>query len=60
MVYEPLDGVGQAEAADNVAAGYGMAVITQLAAFTLLELQMTLSQNMQLPMVFTTVSLVRS
>jgi len=49
-----------AEAVTNVLAGYGVAVLTQLAVFPLFGLQASLTENLFIGAVFTVVSLVRS
>jgi len=48
------------EALTNVAVGYGVAVVTQMAVFPLFGLQATLAQNMMMGAIFTVVSIVRS
>ena len=48
------------EALANVAVGYGVAVITQLAVFPLFGLDATLAENMMMGGVFTVVSIARS
>ena len=48
------------EAATNVAVGYGLAVLVQLAAFPALGLGVPLVDNLRLALVFTAVSLTRS
>jgi hypothetical protein len=49
-----------AEALANVAVGYGIAVLTQMAVFPLFGFYATLLQNMALGLLFTVISLVRS
>ena len=44
----------------NVAIGYGVAVLTQLAVFPLFGLQVDLGQNLAIGGIFTLVSIVRS
>ncbi|MDP1636045.1 MAG: hypothetical protein Q8L69_15365 [Gallionellaceae bacterium] len=48
------------EALTNVAVGYGIAVVTQMAVFPLFGLHATLAQNMMMGAIFTVVSIVRS
>ena len=48
------------EAGTNVAVGYGIAVLTQMAVFPLFGLDATLVQNLAIGAVFTAISLVRS
>lgn len=48
------------EALTNVAVGYGIAVVTQMAVFPLFGLHATLVQNMMMGAIFTVVSIVRS
>ena len=48
------------EALANVAVGYGVAVITQLAVFPRFGLNATLGQNMVMGLIFTVVSIARS
>ena len=48
------------EALTNVAVGYGIAVVTQMAVFPLFGLHATLAQNMIMGAIFTVVSIVRS
>jgi hypothetical protein len=48
------------EAMANVAAGYGIAVITQLIAFPIFGLEADLSANLLIGLIFTAVSLLRS
>lgn len=48
------------EAATNVAAGYGIAVMTQLMVFPFFGLQVSLRDNLLLGTIFTSVSLIRS
>lgn len=48
------------EALTNVAVGYGVAVLTQMAVFPLFGLHATLAQNMTMGAVFTVVSIARS
>lgn len=48
------------EALTNVAVGYGIAVLTQLAVFRLFGLRANLAQNMMMGVVFTIVSIARS
>jgi hypothetical protein len=48
------------EALTNVAAGYGIAVLTQILIFPLFGLHTTLTQNLQMGLVFTGVSIARS
>jgi hypothetical protein len=48
------------EALANVAVGYGVAVLTQIAVFALFGLSVTLTQNLMMGGLFTLVSIVRS
>jgi uncharacterized protein (DUF2062 family) len=48
------------ESVSNVAIGYGVAVLTQLAVFPLFGLHATLADNLAIGAVFTVVSLARS
>ena len=48
------------EALTNVAVGYGIAVVTQMAVFPLFGLHATLTQNMMMGAIFTVVSIARS
>ena len=48
------------EAIANVAIGYGIAVTTQMLIFPLFGLQASLAQNLQMGLVFTGVSIIRS
>ena len=48
------------EAITNVAVGYGVAVLTQVAVFPLFGLYASLSQNLWLGAVFTIASILRS
>lgn len=48
------------EALANVTVGYGVAVLTQIAVFSLFGLTVTLSQNLMMGGLFTLVSLIRS
>jgi len=48
------------EALANVAMGYGVAVLTQIAVFPLFALSVTLTQNLIMGGLFTIVSIVRS
>ncbi len=48
------------EAAANVAVGYVVAVLTQALVFPLFGLQASLAQNLQIGLIFTAVSIVRS
>lgn len=48
------------EALANVAVGYGVAVLTQLAVFPLFGLRASLTQNMVIGLLFTIVSILRS
>ena len=49
-----------AESTANVAAGYGIAVLTQVLVFPLFGLNVSLSKNLGIGAVFTVISLVRS
>ena len=49
-----------AEAVANVVVGYGIAVVTQILIFPIFGLQTTLAQNLQMGLVFTGVSIMRS
>jgi hypothetical protein len=48
------------EALANVAVGYGVAVLTQIAVFALFGLSVTLVQNLMMGGLFTVVSIMRS
>jgi len=48
------------ESSANVVVGYGLAVLTQVIAFPLFGLSVSLSENLSIGAVFTLVSLVRS
>jgi len=48
------------EALSNVAIGYGVAVLTQIAVFPLFGLQVSLSDNLLIGALFTLVSVARS
>jgi magnesium-transporting ATPase (P-type) len=48
------------EALANVAVGYGVAVLTQIAVFALFGLSVTLTQNLMMGGLFTVVSIIRS
>ena len=48
------------EALANVAVGYGVAVLTQIAVFPLFGLSVTLVQNLMMGGLFTVVSIIRS
>lgn len=48
------------EALTNVAVGYGIAVMAQMAIFPLFGLHATLAQNLTMGAVFTVVSIARS
>jgi hypothetical protein len=48
------------EAAANVLVGYGVAVATQMMVFPWFGLSTTLGQNLQMGLIFTLVSLLRS
>ena len=48
------------EALANVAVGYGVAVLTQIAVFSLFGLSVTLVQNLMMGGLFTVVSVIRS
>lgn len=48
------------EACANVAVGYGVAVLTQIAVFPLFGLHASVSENLAIGAIFTVVSLVRS
>jgi hypothetical protein len=49
-----------AEAVANVIVGYGVAVVTQILIFPIFGLQTTLAQNLQMGLLFTGVSIIRS
>ena len=49
-----------AESTANVAAGFGIAVLTQVLVFPLFGLNVSLSKNLGIGVVFTVISLVRS
>jgi hypothetical protein len=48
------------EAVANVVVGYGVAVVTQILIFPIFGLQTTLAQNLQMGLLFTGVSIIRS
>ncbi len=48
------------ESGANVAVGYGVAVVSQIAIFPLFGIHVPLSSNLQIGLWFTVVSLVRS
>ncbi|MFC3102028.1 DUF7220 family protein [Altererythrobacter lauratis] len=48
------------EALSNVAIGYGVAVLTQIAVFPLFALQVSLGDNLLIGALFTLVSVARS
>ena len=48
------------EATANVTAGYGLAVVTQMAVFPLFGLYLSMNDNLQLALVFTSVSIART
>jgi len=48
------------EALTNVAIGYGVAVVTQIAVFPLFGLEVSLSDNLAIGGLFTLVSIARS
>ncbi|WP_420567732.1 DUF7220 family protein [Thalassovita sp.] len=48
------------EAITNVVIGYGVAVVTQILIFPIFGLHTTLAQNLQMGLIFTGVSIVRS
>lgn len=48
------------EAVANVVVGYGVAVVTQILIFPIFGLHTTLAQNLQMGLLFTGVSLIRS
>jgi hypothetical protein len=48
------------EAITNVIVGYGVAVVTQILIFPLFGLHTTLAQNLQMGLLFTGVSIIRS
>ncbi len=48
------------ESIANVAVGYGVAIVTQVAVFPMFGLQASLGDNLAIGAVFTVVSLVRS
>jgi hypothetical protein len=60
----PLAGQSRAmsfvEAITNVAVGFLLAVLTQAALFPMLELQVSVADNLLIGMIFTAVSIVRS
>lgn len=49
-----------AESLANVAVGYGIAVLTQLAVFPFFGLHVSLSQNLMIGVIFTILSIARS
>lgn len=48
------------EAAANIIAGYGLAVVTQLAVFPLFGMKISLSENLLIGGIFTVISLIRN
>ena len=48
------------EAITNVIVGYGVAVMTQILIFPIFGLHATLAQNLQMGLLFTGVSIIRS
>jgi hypothetical protein len=48
------------EAVANVVVGYGVAVVTQILIFPIFGLHATLAQNLQMGLLFTGVSIIRS
>ena len=48
------------EAVANVIVGYGVAVVTQILIFPIFGLHTTLAQNLQMGLMFTGVSIIRS
>lgn len=44
----------------NVAVGYGVAILTQVILYPLFEIEVSMSQNLQIAVWFTLVSLARS
>ena len=48
------------EAITNVIVGYGVAVLTQILIFPIFGLHTTLAQNLQMGLLFTGVSIIRS
>ena len=48
------------EAVANVVVGYGVAVVTQILIFPIFGLHTTLAQNLQMGLLFTGVSIIRS
>jgi hypothetical protein len=48
------------EAIANVAVGYGVAVVTQILIFPVFGLHATLTQNLQMGVIFTIASIARS
>jgi hypothetical protein len=48
------------EAITNVVVGYGVAVMTQILIFPIFGLHTTLAQNLQMGLLFTGVSIIRS
>lgn len=48
------------EAVANVVVGYGVAVVTQILIFPIFGLHTTLAQNLQMGLLFTAVSIIRS
>ena len=48
------------EAITNVIVGYGVAVVTQILIFPIFGLHTTLAQNLQMGLLFTGVSVIRS
>ena len=48
------------EAITNVIVGYGVAVVTQILIFPIFGLHTTLAENLQMGLLFTGVSIIRS
>jgi len=48
------------ESVANVIVGYGVAVVTQILIFPIFGLHATLAQNLQMGLLFTGVSIIRS
>ena len=48
------------ESVANVIVGYGVAVVTQILIFPIFGLHTTLAQNLQMGLLFTGVSIIRS
>ncbi len=48
------------ESLTNVIVGYGLAVLTQIIVFPIFSIEVSVSQNLAIALIFTVVSIVRS